>query len=433
MISEIPIGVLIAALIVLLLLSAFFSGSETALFSINRYRLRHRAKSGHRGAKRTQRLLERPDRLIGLILLGNNFVNILASSVATLIGMRLFGDAGIAIAAGLLTLVVLVFGEVTPKTLAALNPERIAFIASYVLDALLRIFYPLVWMLNGITNSLLRLFGVAADMAQHHHLSTDELRTVVHEAGSLVPQRHQQMLLSILDLENVTVEHIMVPRNDVLGVDIDQPWDRVLQQLVSSQHTRLPVYKGDIDHVVGIVHLRNFLALQRRAVVTKEDFLGIVREAYFIPEGTPLNTQLLNFQQQRERTGLVVDEYGDILGLVTLDDILEEIVGEFTTDPAMAHRAIHPQPDGTYLVDCSVGVRELNRALSWSLPTEGPKTLNGLVMEYLETIPEPGTTFLLEGQPIEVVQTGEHAVKTVRIDPTYRARSRSGTAPEAEV
>ena len=433
MISEIPIGVLIAALVVLVLLSAFFSGSETALFSINRYRLRHRAKSGHRGAKRTQRLLERPDRLIGLILLGNNFVNILASSAATLIGMRLFGDAGIAIAAGLLTLVVLVFGEVTPKTLAALNPERIAFLASYVLDALLRIFYPLVWMLNGITNSLLRLFGITADKAQHHHLSPDELRTVVHEAGSLVPQRHQQMLLSILDLENVTVEHIMVPRNDVLGLDIDQPWDRVLQQLVSSQHTRLPVYKGDIDHVVGIVHLRNFLALQHKAAVTKADFLGIVREAYFIPEGTPLNTQLLNFQQQRERTGLVVDEYGDILGLVTLDDILEEIVGEFTTDPAMANRAIHPQSDGTYLVDCSVGVRELNRTLGWSLPTEGPKTLNGLVMEYLETIPEPGTTFLLEGQPIEVVQTGEHAVKTVRIDPTYQARGRSDTAADAEV
>lgn len=433
MTSEIPIGALVAALVVLVLLSAFFSGSETGLFSINRYRLRHQAKSGHRGAKRTQRLLERPDRLIGVILLGNNFVNILASSIATLIGIRLFGDAGIAIAAGLLTLVVLVFGEVTPKTLAALNPERIAFIASYVLDALLHLFYPLVWMLNGISNGLLRLFGVAAGKVQHHHLSADELRTVVHEAGGLVPQRHQQMLLSILDLGNVTVEHIMVPRNDVLGVDIDQPWDRVLQQLLDSQHTRLPVYKGDVDHVVGIVHLRNVLALQRKAAITKEDFLGIVREPYFIPEGTPLNTQLLNFQQQRERTGLVVDEYGDILGLVTLDDILEEIVGEFTTDPAMANRSIHPQSDGTYLVDCSVGVRELNRALSWTLPTEGPKTLNGLVMEYLETIPEPGTTFLLEGQPIEVVQTGEHAVKTVRIDPTYQARGRSDTAADAEV
>jgi Mg2+/Co2+ transporter CorB len=423
----------VAALLFLLLLSAFFSGSETGIFSLNRYRLRHLAKTGHRGARRTQRLLERPDRLIGVILLGNNFVNILASSVATLIGMRLLGDAGIAAAAALLTIVVLIFGEVTPKTLAALNPERIAFPASHVLGAMLRVFHPLVWVLNGIANSLLRLMGVSPEKAQHHHLSTDELRTVVHEAGTLIPVRHQKMLISILDLEKVTVEDIMVPRNEIIGIDIDQPWERVLQQLTGTQHTRLPVYKGDIDHVLGVVHARNFLALQRKSEITKEDFLGIVRETYFIPEGTPLNTQLVNFQQQRQRTGLVVDEYGDILGLVTLDDILEEIVGEFTTDPATSNRAIHPQPDGTYLVDCSVSIRELNRALGWSLPTEGPKTLNGFVMEYLETIPEPGTTFLLEGRPIEVVQAGDNAVKTVRIDPTYRAKGQPPLLPEAEV
>ncbi|MFA7618561.1 MAG: HlyC/CorC family transporter [Thiohalomonadaceae bacterium] len=430
MISEIPTGALVAALIFLLLLSAFFSGSETGIFSLNRYRLRHLAKTGHRGARRTQRLLERPDRLIGVILLGNNFVNILASSVATLIGLRLLGDAGIAAAAALLTILVLVFGEVTPKTLAALNPERVAFPASHVLGFLLRLLRPLVWALNGISNGLLRLMGVSPEKAPHHHLSADELRTVVHEAGALIPHGHQRMLLSILDLEKATVEDIMVPRNEIVGIDLEESWDRIVEQLTGTQHTRLPVYKGDIDHVLGFVHARNFLALQRKANITREDLLGIVRETYFIPEGTPLNTQLLNFQQRRQRAGLVVDEYGDILGLATLDDILEEIVGEFTTDPAARSRAIHPQPDGTYLIDCSVGIRELNRALGWSLPTKGPKTLNGLVMEYLETIPEPGTTFLLEGQPLEVVQAGENAVRTVRIDPTYRHKG-STTPPAA--
>ncbi|MGE0080754.1 MAG: HlyC/CorC family transporter [Thiohalomonadaceae bacterium] len=431
--SEIPTGALVAALIFLLLLSAFFSGSETGIFSLNRYRLRHLAKTGHRGARRAQGLLERPDRLIGVILLGNNFVNILASSVATIIGLRLLGDAGIAAAAALLTVLVLVFGEVTPKTLAALNPERVAFPASYALRALLNVLHPLVWTLNGISNGLLRLMGVSPEKTPHHHLSADELRTVVHEAGALIPRGHQQMLLSILDLEKVTVEDIMVPRNEIVGIDLEEPWDRVVEQLTGTQHTRLPVYKGDIDHVIGIVHVRSVLALLRRADFTQEDLLGIVREAYFIPEGTPLNTQLLNFQQQRQRAGLVVDEYGDILGLVTLDDILEEIVGEFTTDPSAGSRAIHPQPDGTYLIDCSVGIRELNRALGWSLPTDGPKTLNGLVMEYLETIPEPGTTFLLEGQPLEVVQAGDNAVKTVRIDPTYRPKGGPATRAAGEV
>lgn len=433
MISEIPTGTLVAALIFLLLLSAFFSGSETGIFSLNRYRLRHFAKTGHRGARRAQGLLERPDRLIGVILLGNNFVNILASSVATILGMRLLGDAGIAAAAALMTALVLVFGEVTPKTLAALNPERVAFPASYVLAALLKVLYPLVWTLNGISNGLLRLMGVSPESAQHHHLSADELRTVVHEAGTLIPRGHQQMLLSILDLEKVSVEDIMVPRNEIVGIDLEESWNRIVEQITGTQHTRLPVYQGGIDHILGVVHVRDVLALLRRATFTREDLLGVIREAYFIPEGTPLHTQLLNFQQQRQRTGLVVDEYGDILGLVTLDDILEEIVGEFTTDPAASSRAIHPQPDGTYLIDCSVGIRELNRALGWSLPTNGPKTLNGLVMEYLETIPEPGTTFLLEGQPLEVVQAGDNAVKTVRIDPNYRHKDKAGTRAAGEV
>ncbi|HLP29874.1 MAG TPA: HlyC/CorC family transporter [Geothrix sp.] len=402
-----------------ILLAAFFAGSETGLFSLNRYRLKHLARH-HAGAQRAQELLARPDRLIGILLLGNTFVNIAASSLATVIALRLWGDAGVAIAAGVLTLLLLIFGEVTPKTIAALYPERVAFAVSHLLWVLLRVLAPLVRAINGITNGLLRLFGISPDKVAHHALSGEELRTVVHEAGAVISAPHQRMLLSILDLEKATVEEIMVPRNEVVGIDLDEPWAQVLDQLTATQHTWLPVYQGDIDHVLGFVHMRHFLALQHYGIPGKEEFRGIIREAYFIPEGTPLHTQLLNFQQQRRRIGLVVDEYGEILGLVTLEDILEEIVGEFTTDPAQNVREVHPQPDGTLLVDCTITIRELNRAMGWQLPTEGPRTLNGMITEYLETLPQPGTSFLLGGHPIEVIQTGANAVKTVRIDPARR-------------
>lgn len=417
MLNDIPLSALAGALFLLIIISAFFSGSETGLISLNRYRLRHLAKAGNPGAARANRLLSRPDRLIGIVLLGNNFANILASSIATIIAIRLLGEAGVAVAALLLTIVVLIFAEVAPKTLAALHPERFAFPASFVLGPLLRAFYPIVWVINTIANGLLRIFGISASDAPTHTLSSEELRTVVNEAGAMIPQRHQKMLLNILDLEKVTVEDIMIPRNEIGGVDLGDEWEDIVRQITNSQHTRLPVYRGDIDHVVGIVHLRNVLSLQRYGELTRENFAGVIREPYFIPEATPLNTQLLNFQKQRRRMGLVVDEYGDIQGLVTLDDILEEIVGEFTTDPATTLRDIHPQEDGTYLVDSSINVRELNRVLNWSLPTDGPKTLNGMIIEYLETIPESGTSLLLAGYPIEIVQTADNAVKTVRIDP----------------
>lgn len=417
MLDEIPISALLGVLALLIGLSAFFSGSETGLISLNRYRLRHLANAGNRGAARSARLLQQPDRLIGIILLGNNFVNILASAVATVIAIRLLGEAGIAVATALLTLVILIFAEVTPKTLAALHPERFAFPASLVLGPLLRAFYPLVWVINTIANALLGLIGVSPRNAPTDDLSTEELRTVVNEAGAMIPQRHQKMLLNLLDLEKSTVETIMVPRHEIDGIDLEDDWDEILEQLAASQHTRLPVFRGSIDHVAGLVHLRNVLALQRRNELDRERLMGIVRETYFIPEGTPLNTQLLNFQKQRRRIGLVVDEYGDIQGLVTLDDILEEIVGEFTTDPAARIQEIHPQDDGTYLVDGGISVRELNRALHWHLPIDGPKTLNGLIIEYMESIPESGTSLLLSGYPIEVVQVSGSAVKTVRIDP----------------
>ncbi|MGD8407296.1 MAG: HlyC/CorC family transporter [Thiohalophilus sp.] len=418
--NELPLGMLIGILIFLLIASGFFSGSETGLMSLNRYRLRNLAEKQHRGAQKAERLLNKPDRLIGVILLGNNFVNILASAIATLIGIRLFGETGILLATIALTIVVLIFSEVTPKTLAAFNPERYALPASYILSPLLWIFYPFVWLITRISNGLLRLFGIRLDEAGRMTLNSEELRVVVSEAGSMIPQRHQEMLLSILDLEKVSVEDIMIPRNEIAGIDISAEWDEIVKQLTESQHTRLPVYEGDIDHVIGMVHLRRTVGLFQQDELNKDRFRQIIRDAYFIPEATPLHTQLINFQRERRRIALVVNEYGDIQGLVTLEDILEEIVGEFTTDPAASNRDIHIQEDGTFLVDGSITIRELNKALQWDLPTEGPKTLNGLILEYLEHIPDPGTSLLIADYPIEIVQTTGSAVKTVHIDPSWK-------------
>lgn len=425
MLNDIPIWVLLSILFLLILLSAFFSGSETGLISLNRYRLRHLAKDGNAGAARASELLKRPDRLIGLILLGNNFVNILASSIATIIALRLIGDDGIMVATLLLTVIVLIFAEITPKTLAALHPERFAFPATLFLKPLLRALFPVVWLLNTIPNALLRIIGISQEDMNSHNISSEELRTVVNEAGAMIPQRHQKMLLSILDLEKVTVEDIMVPRSEIVGIDLEDDWETIEKQLRTSQHTRLPVFRGDIDNVQGFIHLRNVLALRRQQELSKQDLESLIRETYFIPEGTALNTQLLHFQRQRRRIGLVVDEYGDIQGLVTLDDILEEIVGEFTTDPATSSKDIHPQEDGTFLVDGSANIRELNRIMHWDLPTDGPKTLNGMITEYLETIPEAGTSLLLEGYPIEILHTSSNTVKTVRIDPSFKKKAAS--------
>ena len=415
--NDLHLGLLFLFLVILLMLSAFFSGSETGLMAINRYRLRHLARSGHRGATRVSRLLERPDRLIGLILLGNNFFNILASSLATIIAIRLMGEAGIALAALLLTIVLLIFGEVTPKTLAALHPERIAFPASVILAPLLKIFYPVVAGINAISNVLLKPLGISSDTATEQNLSVAELRTVVLEAGAMIPARHRKMLLSILDLEAITVDDIMVPRSEVEGVDLNEDWNEVMLQLKRAPYTRLVVYRDSIDHVVGFLHMRSVIGyLSRGSEFDREDLERLVEEPYFIPEGTQLQIQLLNFQQQQRRIGLVVDEYGGLQGLVTLEDILEEIVGEFTTDPqTYVRRNIRRQADGSYLVDASVTVRSLNRSLSWNLPIDGPKTLNGLIMEALETIPESGTRLELAGHPIEIVKIAGNKVKTVLI------------------
>lgn len=402
------------SLILLLALSAFFSGSETALMTMNRYRLRHQAEQGHRGAILARRLLERPDLLIGLILLGNNFVNIMASSLATVIALELFGEGAIAIAAGLLTLVVLIFSEVTPKTLAALHPEPIAYAAAYVYTPLLRVMRPVVWAVSVITNGLLRGLGVRPDATPTQALSQEELRTVVNEAGAMIPARSQEMLLAILDLERATVEDIMIPRNEVEGLDLADPEDEIASAIERTRYTVLPVFDGGLDNVIGVVRARNAVAALHAEGALRERLREVVKPSYFVPEGTRLYQQLLNFQRTKRRLALVVDEYGDFKGLITLADLLEEIVGEFTTDPADSFPEIHRAEDGSLRIDGAISVRELNRALRWNLPTEGPKTLNGLILDYLEAIPEPGTSLKLYEHPLEVVQADDTAVKTVK-------------------
>jgi len=409
---------LFSILIFLILVSGFFSGSETGLMSLNRYRLRHLVDQKHKGAMRAFRLLGKPDKLIGLILLGNNFVNILASAIATIIGIRLLGEAGVLAATAILTVIVLVFAEVTPKTLAAMHPEKFALPATLILEPLLRLLYPFVWFVNLSSRLIFKILGIRQTTSSDK-LSSEELRIVVNEAATMIPKGHQKMLLSILDLEKVTIDDIMVPRNEIVGVDLEDDWSDIIKQLAETQHTRLPVYEGDIDHIVGIIHIRRALRFFHMEDTTKDDFRKIIREGYYVPTGTPLNTQLLNFQHERRRNAMVVNEYGDILGLVTLEDILEEIVGEFTTDPSATRKDVQTKEDGTYLIDGSITIRELNKILDWKLPIEGPKTLNGLIIEYLEHIPEPGTSMMLDNYPIEIIQTTKNAVKTVLINPNW--------------
>ncbi len=417
--DDIPLSILIGILVFLIIASGFFSGSETGLMSLNRYRLRNLANKKHKGAILAQKLLDTPERLIGLILLGNNAVNILASAIATLIGLRLMGEPGIAVATIVLTIIILVFAEVTPKTLAALHPERYALPASFLLSLLLKFFYPVVWFINQITNQLFRLLGIPKQNRNITRLSRDELRIVVNEAGSMIPRQHQDMLLGILDLEQISIDEIMIPRNEIIGIDLEDDWDTIVKQLSESQHTRLPVYEGDIDHIVGMLHLRNTLSLFNQKSFSAAELRSIIREAYYVPAGTPLNTQLLNFQKEKRRIALVVNEYGDIQGLITLEDILEEIVGEFTTDPAASNKDIHQQEDGSYLIDGSITIRELNKALGWNLSAEGPKTLNGMILEYLEQIPAPGTSLMLENYPVEITQSNSSSVKTIRYNPEW--------------
>jgi len=382
--------------------------------SLNRFRLKHLRNEKHRGALRASELLERPDRLIGLILIGNNLVNILASAIATVIAIRLFGDAGIAIATLALTLVILIFAEITPKTIAALHPERIAFPASFILLPLMKIMRPLVWGINSITNGLLKLMGVDPSQSNDDAVSSDELRTIVNESGPMIPTRHRGMLLNILDLEQVSVDDIMVPRNEVYGIDLDDDDDEIMRTLQASEHTRLPVWREDINNIEGILHMRNISRIVTEKGLDRDALLREMEGPYFVPENTPLHTQLLNFQKQKLRLGTVVDEYGDVMGLVALEDILEEIVGEFTSSLIDQDDYITAERDGSYTILGNASIRDVNKALNWTLPTEGPRTISGLILEVLEAFPEGNTSLALEEHCLEILSLDSNVIQAVR-------------------
>ncbi|AFJ01958.1 Hemolysin [Methylophaga frappieri] len=415
MLDATPLWLLFVILSGLLVMSAFFSSSETALMSLNRYRMQHLAQQGHRGAVIAESLLARPDRLIGLILLGNNFVNISASSIATIIGLKLLGENGILMATLVLTLIVLLFAEVMPKTLAALHPERVAYPASFLLKPLLWLLYPLVWIISIITRWMLSLFGISPEDAKSTAINVEELKVALMEAGSMIPHSHKDMLMSILELEQVTVNDVMVPRNEIEGIDINMPFDEIIKQLSHCGFTRLPVYEDSMDNIVGILHVRKALNLLTQDGLNPQAFRNIVKPVYFVPEDTSLNTQLIQFQRNRRRTGLVVDEYGDLLGLITLEDIFREIVGEFTANTIDDDKDIHPQPDGSYLINGTTTIREINRHTGWQLPIDGPRTINGLALEMLESIPDPGVSLRLENYVLEIIQTADNLIKTVRV------------------
>jgi Mg2+/Co2+ transporter CorB len=417
--EQVPLSTLYIVLVILLLLSGFFSSSETGLMAINKYRLRHLANQGHRSAKLAQILLRKPDRLIGLILLGNNLVNILAASIATIIGIRLFGSNGVWIASLALTVVILIFSEVAPKTVAAVHPERIAFPASYVLYVLLKLLYPVVWLINGLSNFVLKPFRVHTNVELMEHLNREELRTLVKEGAKKIPDDHQRMLVNILDLEQATVEDVMIPRQDIVGIDLDDEWSEILLQLTQTLYTRMPVFRESIDQVEGLLHIRAVVSKLAHGELTFEDLKRAVRRPYFIPEGTALTQQLLEFQRRERRMGLVVDEYGDIQGLVTLDDILEEIVGEFTAESRARTRDIRLLEDGNYLVDGGVSLRNLNRNMDWNLPEDEASTLNGLLLEELGEIPSGKASLKIGTHIMTILEIKGNVIGKVLVKPNW--------------
>ena len=403
----------------MVVISAYFSGSETGMMTLNRYRLRHRAKQGNRAARRVEKLLRKPDRLISLVLIGNNLVNILASALGTIVGMRLYGNAGVAIATGVLTFVVLVFAEVLPKTIAALYPEKVAYPSSFLLAPLLILMMPLVWLLNMVTRVLMRMVGIKVDVTISSALSKDELRTIVNESRSQISRRNQDMLLSVLDLEKVSVDDIMVPRNEIVGIDINDDWKAIVRQLTHSPHGRIVLYRDSLDDAISMLRVREaYRLMTEKNEFTKEVMLRAADEIYYVPEGTPLSTQLVKFQRNKKKVGLVVDEYGDIQGLVTVEDILEEIVGDFTTSmsPSLAEE-VTPQNDGSVLIDGSANIREINKAFNWHLPEDEARTMNGMILEALEEIPAAGTRVRIEQYDIDIRDVQENMIKQVMVLP----------------
>ena len=406
---------LFVVLLCLVLISGFFSGSEIGMMSLNRYRLRHLVKKNNKQAIRVNNLLLRPDRLLSVVIIGNTIANIVASTVATLIGQYLYGTYGVAIATALLSLVILVISEMVPKTLAAMHPQQVAFAVSWPLQIMQILMAPLVHVISWVTNVFLRLCGVTMDHVQREALTSDELRSVVNEAGSLMPVEHKSMLISLLDLEQVTVEDIMIPTADIVGIDLEKSWHDILDQLETAQHTRLPLYKKSIDQLIGMVHVRSVLTLALEERLDLDNLIKLADAPYFTPEGTTLNVQILNFQKEKKRSCFVVDEYGDLQGLVTLEDILEEVVGEFTTDISGFSKDIIQQDDDSVLVDASITLRHLKRVLGWQLPMIGPRTLSGLIIEHLGYIPPADCCLTIENYRIEILKVSDNMVKTVRM------------------
>jgi Mg2+/Co2+ transporter CorB len=416
--NEAPTLMLLLSMLALLLIIAFSSGTEVAMLSVNRYRVKHRAQAGQPTAKVLESLLQKPDEWLGANLVILAAASSFASSIATILAQRTGRSYAVPAAVVVLTVVMIVFCELAPKIYAAARPDPVALSAARIYRVLVMVARPAIWLTNKMAYGLLVVFGVGRSSRASNALSTEELRSVVAEAGPLIPARHRQMLLSILDLGQITVNDIMIPRQEMSGIDVRENWDDILDQLRQTPHTRLPVYDGELDNLVGILHMKRVAQELARGTLTRERLLDIAkgREPYFVPEETPLNVQLSQFQRNRRRLAFVVNEYGDIEGLVTLEDILEEIVGEFTTDPAtVLHKDVHLERPGVYIVNASATIRALNRALQWHLPTDGPKTINGLLLERLETIPDRGTTLRVEGYVFEVLQIVDNAIRTVRI------------------
>jgi len=405
------------ALVVLLLLIAFSSGTEVAMLAANRYKIRAAAKSGQRTAKALDELLSKPESWLGANLVILALASVAASAIVTLLAQRSGYEHAIPIAAGSLAVFMIVFCELAPKIYASLKPDPVALSSTYIYKVLVFLMTPFSWFANRAAYGFLRMFGVKAMKEGGQTMSPDELRSVVAEAGPMIPTRHRQMLLSILDLEHVTVNDIMIPRQDIAAINIDDNWEDILDQLRQTPHTRLPLHEGELDNLIGIVHMKRVAQELARDTLTRERLVEIARarEPYFVPDGTSLTVQLNQFQRTRRRLAFVVDEYGDIQGFVTLEDILEEIVGEFTTDPAtITHKHVHREGPGVFLINASATVRALNRSLGWQLPTDGPKTLNGLLVEQLETLPSAGDSVTVGEYQFDVLQTNENTVRTVR-------------------
>jgi Mg2+/Co2+ transporter CorB len=418
--DEIPLPLQLGALAILLMISAFFSIAETSLMSLNRYRLRHLVRDGHRGARLASQLLSKTDKLLGVILLGNNFANAASATLVTVISVELFGEGQLVLMFGTLavTFAILVFSEISPKVIAAAYPEKLAFFCSYLLYPLLKLAYPAVWFINLFVSGVLRILGIKINFADTSHAITmEELRSIVADAGSYIPKKNRTILLNLFDLEKITVDDVMTAHPQIEAIDFDAPLETILQHISTSHHTRLPVRQGPTEEIIGIIHIRKVMNQLRNGELDLDMLREVISEPYFIPSGTPLYTQMQQFQEKQQRIALVVDEYGELKGLVTLEDILEEIIGDFTTQSPLRTSTYRQEEDGSWLVDGSSSLRNLNKKLGLKLPLEGPRTLNGLVLEHFEDIPEPGTSFKIGSHTLEIVQTQDRIVKSVRIYP----------------